>query len=115
MPATIRLLLGPQLTFLSFSDAKEYSPGGKGPTALVARHSGSGLFLHDSLPEMAHAIVLPPACESSATTKRRPVFIVYPRRKLLKDSGTLRTTSSNGLQISPFVSFLSYPLCWIVT
>src|SRR5882762_5802824 len=108
MPATMRLLFGPQLTLLSLSDAKEYSPGGKGPMALAARHSGSGLFLHASLPEIAHAIVLPAACGSSAMTKRRPVFIAYPRRRLFKVSGTLRTTSSNGLQISPSVSFLSY-------
>ena len=79
--------------------------------ALAARQSGSGLFLQASLPEMAHAIVLPLACGSSATMKSRPVFIVYPRRKLFNDSGTLRTTSSNGLQISRPVSFLSYPLC----
>ena len=73
--------------------------------ALAARQSGSGLFLHTSLPEMAHAIVLPPACGSSI--KIRPVFIVYPRRKLFACSGAVRTTSSNGLQISPPVSFLS--------
>ena len=48
---------------------------------------------------------------SSATMKSRPVSIVYPRRKLFNDSGTPRTTSSNGLQISPPVSLRSYPLC----
>src|SRR5437763_15288962 len=105
MPATMRLVFGTQLTLLFLSDAKEYSPGGRGPMALAARHSGSGLFLQASLPEMAHAIVLPLVCGSSLMTNRRPVTIVYPRRKLFSESGTLRTTSSNGLQISPPVSF----------
>src|SRR4051812_32207884 len=102
----MRFVFGPQLTLWVCSDAKEYSPGGRGPMALVARHSGSGLFRHASLPEIAQAIVLPLTCGSSAMMNSRPVSIVYPRRKLLSDSGTLRTTSSNGLQISPPVSFL---------
>src|SRR5262249_6529186 len=115
MPATIRRVFGPQLTLVSLSDVKEYLPGGRDPMALVARQSGSGLFLHASLPEIAHAIVFPLSCGSSAMTKSRPVFIVYPKRKLFNDSGTLCTTSAKGLQISPSVSFLSYLRCWIVT
>src|SRR5215472_14813332 len=75
MPATIRRVFGPQLTLVSLSDVKEYSPGGRDPMARVARQSGSGLFLHASLPEIAHAIVLPLTCGSLATTKRRPVDI----------------------------------------
>src|SRR5262245_31478366 len=76
MPATMRLVFGPQLTRLSLSEAKEYCPGGSGPRALAAKQSGSGLFLQASLPEMAQAIVLPPACGSSARMNRRPVLIV---------------------------------------
>src|SRR2546421_11088664 len=100
MPATMRLVFGPQLTLLFLSDAKEYSPGGRGPMALAARQSGSGLFLQASLPEMAQAVGLPFRCGASATMKRRPVSIVYPRRKLFDESGALRTASSNGVEIS---------------
>src|SRR5262249_47167107 len=107
MPATNRLVFGPQLTLLSLSDAKSYSPGGRGPMARAARQSGSGLFLQASLPEIAHAMVMPLRFGPSATAKRRPVVIAQARRKLRKDSGPLRTTSSNGLQISPSDSFLS--------
>src|SRR5262245_3169930 len=76
MPATMRLVLGPQLTLPSLSEAKEYCPGGRGPTARAARQSGSGLFLHASLPEMAQATVLPATCASSLMTNRRPVLMV---------------------------------------
>src|SRR5262245_46110302 len=103
MPTTMRLLLGPQVT-RSPSDGKEYSPGGKGPRDRAARQLGSGSFLHTSRPEMAHAIVFPLVFGSSETMNIRPVVIVYPRRKLLRVSGTSYTTSSNGLQISPPVS-----------
>src|SRR5215467_5518877 len=76
IPATMRRVFGPQLTLFSLSDVKAYSPGGRDPMARVARQSGSGLFLHASLPEIAHAIVMPLNCGSSLTTNSRPVEIV---------------------------------------
>ena len=43
--------------------------------ARAARQSGSGLFRHTSLPEMAQAMVLPSTSGLSEMTKSRPVVI----------------------------------------
>src|SRR5512143_1290357 len=74
MPATFRFVFGPHVTRCAGSLApNEYSPGGNGPTARVARQSGSGLFRHISRPEIAHAIVCPLTRGSLEIMTSRPV------------------------------------------
>ena len=111
----MRLLFGPQLTLLILVRRE----------GIFARRQGT-----DGSRGQAIGIGIVPACLPAGDGPRDRLAVSLrvvgndeepagldrvAEAEALQRRGTLRTTSSNGLQISPPVSFLSYPLCWIVT